>query len=138
MVKEKIYLLKFINNDNVVGEYISENDYTIMIRNPMLLEEIIDPESGRQMSLLSSYLPFSKSNIFEISKQHVLFISDLHPEMMRYYLNTLEIADEYVQKTIQEIKEVNETLESLLEEKQVEESLDEQPNFIQSSNNTIH
>jgi hypothetical protein len=138
MVKEKIYLLKFINNDNVVGEYISENDYTIMIRNPMLLEEIIDPESGRQMSLLSSYLPFSKSNIFEISKQHVLFISDLHPEMMRYYLNTLEIADEYVQKTIQEIKEVNETLESLLEEKQVEESLDEQPNLIQSSNNTIH
>lgn len=142
MNKEKIFLLKLLNNDVIVGEHISETDYTIMLKNPMILEELVDPESGRQMSLLSSYTPFSVSTVLELSKQHILFLLDLHPELKRYYLNALEMSGEYIEKTIDEIRQVNETIEMLLEEDMTDEPTEDEslvePIVNTKSSNTIH
>ena len=141
MNTDKIFLLKLLNNDIIIGEHISETDYTIMIKNPMMLEELIDPDSGKQMSLLSSYTPFSVSNVLELSKPHILFLLDLHPELKRYYLNALEMSGKYIEKTLDEIRQVNETIEMLLEEDMSVETNDEslpEPIVNTKSSNTIH
>lgn len=106
--------LRLINGEEIVGDVIEKTDNLVMIHNPMLIEEKKD-ELG-SILILTKYIPFNKSKQCEVLRTHIITFTDLHPELVKYYYNSIEMNISVEERMIDEIKRVNTMMERVLEE----------------------
>lgn len=114
---QNIQHLRLINGEEIVGDIIAETDTTIVMDNPLQVEERRE-ESGTVL-VLSKYIPFSKNQICELAKSHIITFNELHPELIRYYYNSLKFNQSSEMKMIDEISRVNLVMEEVMDQDKV-------------------
>lgn len=136
---DNIQHLRLINGEEIVGNIIGETEYSILLDNPLIVEEKSD-EFGSTL-LLTKYIPFSKTKICELSKSHIITFNELHPELIRYYHNSLKFNRDTELRMVDEIARVNEVMEQVLKSQpQGSAEFERKLNIsrISSSSNTVH
>jgi len=129
-ILENVKHFRLINGEEVLAEIFEENKTNIIVKNPM---QVID-NSGS--IVLTKFIPFSKDQLLNFDRFHVITISDLHDEMVRYYNNSILISMNATEKSIEGISKVNDMMEDY-----IHNSSDPSDDFfamIQPSSNTIH
>ena len=77
-------LVKLSNRDDIVGVLDSENDNSIIIKDPMIL--IIKQDDNEETgAILINYIPFSSQNYVALNKPNVISIINLSEDMIKYY-----------------------------------------------------
>ena len=111
-----VCIVKLINGDELVGRLLGEDRKQIIIQNPLVVEESFDVDSGSSNILLTSYIPFSKSDqSIKLSKIHVIQVLPVQNEVERYYENSLVYNRKYVTSNVEEkLRKVNENMESMM------------------------
>lgn len=112
---QNIQHLRLINGEEIVGDIIAETETTIVMDNPLQVEE--RREEGGSSLVLTKYIPFSKTQICELAKSHIITFNELHPELIRYYYNSLKFNHSSEMKMIDEIYRVNLVMEEMLDQK---------------------
>lgn len=138
MAEDNIQHLRLVNGEEIVADIIGETEVSIILNNPLIVEEKID-ELGSTL-LLSKYIPFSKTKIMELSKTHIITYNELHPELIRYYYNSLKFNKDSEIRMIDEISRVNDLMEQLVNSKESKGSIEDiNLNRISKvSSNTVH
>lgn len=113
--------LRLINGEEIVADIISETEWTVTVDTPLMIEERRD-ESGASALIMTKYIPFSTTNRCELSKDHIITYSALHPELIKYYHNSIVFNGKSTAKIVAEIQRVN----ALMEEIMMEEEFDHQ------------
>ena len=129
---------RMINSEEVIGEIINESNDYYYVRNPFVVIELPDSIT------LSKYIPFSENQTVEFKKNHIIVASELHPEMIRYYYNTMILAKSASSTALEGLTNLNEQMEDIIfnssnnKMKVTDEFNVESNRLIHSSNNTIH
>lgn len=109
-----VHHLRLINGEEIVGDILGSDKSTITILNPLLIEEKKD-ESGSVL-VLTKYIPFNKVQKCTLQKSHVITLGELHPELERYYSNSLKFSHQTERNMIKEISRVNILMEEALQD----------------------
>lgn len=140
---QNIQHLRLVNGEELVGDIIGETDYSILLDNPLIVEEKVD-DMGSTL-LLTKYIPFAKTKICELSKSHIITYNELHPELIRYYYNSLKLSKDSEKRMVDEIARVNDLMEQVFSGKDTsstKDSFDTSYNLnvsrISKSSNTVH
>ena len=107
----KIYNLKLVNGDELIGKIISEDGLNITIEDPLTPEVI--GENGNK--ILTSYLKYNtngnKPRYCTIAKTNIIVMSKIHPTIEKYYLNSISYTREYDLNFLENIEKANEFAE---------------------------
>lgn len=114
---QNIQHLRLINGEEIVGDIIAETDTIVILDNPLQVEERKE-ESGTVL-VLSKYIPFAKNQICELAKSHIITFNELHPELIRYYYNSLKLNESSEMKMIDEISRVNLVMEEIIDQDKI-------------------
>lgn len=112
-MSENIQHIRLINGEEIIGDIVDYYDNKILISCPLVVSEKLTP-AGKSAVVLTKYIPFSANNICEISNNHVITITDLHEEMIRYYYHSLRFSYVSEENMIKEIQAVNIMMEASL------------------------
>ncbi len=133
---------RLVNQEEILGQLVDETDYEVHILNPYIVVE------GAENIILSKYVPFQEDQTVRISRTHIITMTNLHPEMIRYYENTKIVGKSASETAIKGLAAVNEQMEEYIYKGSLpdeEESEDEVPRSMlletritHSSANTVH
>lgn len=130
---------RIINGDEVIGEIEKETSIELSIKNPLVVVEM--PE----IITLAKYVPFSENQTINIKKSHIIAITEIHEEMIRYYKNTLILSKDSSLLSIKGLSNVNEQMEDYLANRNNIGEFIDNPNSKSSkkegfyfSSNTVH
>lgn len=116
-MNKKVYHIRLINGDEIISEIDSENKTSITIINPLVVEELKNPETGTSSIILSKYSLSDDSNI-KINKNHIMTLTTVNDAIMQYYMSSLVYNEKYIeQNKINEIKKVTEYLNGIISNK---------------------
>lgn len=109
--------VRLINGDELITEYVTttgtKNDKLVVLRNPLVVDR---SEDGNVV--LITYNPYSAKPEVEFQSSHVLNITDVHPEIERYYNNSLIANRKYMDgNIIERIRLTNDSIESQMKNK---------------------
>ena len=110
---ENIQHIRLINGEELIGDIIDYYDNKILVSQPLLVNERLSP-SGKSAIVLTKYVPFSTSNVCEILNNHIITVTDIHEEMVKYYHYSLRFAYVHEENMIKDIKTVNTMMEASL------------------------
>lgn len=136
----KVVFAKLTNQDDVFGLLVGESKNTYIFRDLMVVEERVNSSTGSTVIVLVNYSKFhdteKRENDVEISKNHVIFCTEVTGEYERYYHISRTYYTKYVEgNMISEIKKVTDAMEDVLyspPSKPVATTLQS------TANNTIH
>lgn len=131
---QNIQHMRLINGEEIVADILTETEYSVVVDNPMMVEERKD-ENGSSL-ILTKYIPFSKNKVCELNKSHIITFNQLHPELIRYYYNSLKFNDKSEMKMVEEITRVNHLMEQIMNQQKEELSLEN--GRIMKTTNTKH
>ena len=108
----KIQHLRLINGDEVIGAVLGENDGNITVDHPL----VVCAEHTEQGSYLAlkKFLPYSKENIINFQKGHVISVTDLHDDIIKYYFLSLRYSKISEDSTLKSIQSLNDSFEQML------------------------
>lgn len=135
----EVYHFKMITGEDVFGYFVAETSDMIEIRDPMVVEERENPESGNFVMILTKYAGFSDNPIVKISKSKILFFIELNQEYTNYYTISKVYNKKFIypaQKT--EIDKVVQAMESVLIDRRDSKSQLVKLNSNKSSNTSFH
>ena len=110
---ENIQHIRLINGEELIGDVIDYYDNKILVSYPLLVDERMST-SGKSAIVLTKYIPFSTTNMCELMNTHVITITDIHEEMVRYYKHSLRFSHVHEENMIKDIQSVNVMMESSL------------------------
>lgn len=110
-MEENIQHIRLVNGEELLADILDQYNDKILVSCPLLVTEKTNP-TGKVTTVLIKYLPFSSNNICEISMDHVITITEIHEEMVRYYHHSLRMANIYQNNMIKEVETVNILMES--------------------------
>lgn len=104
--------IRLINGTEIMGEYLGSVliDKTEFVRicEPLAVEHNEDGDV-----VLISYIPFSSDRIVLFKEDHVVNITQVHDEVVRYYNNSLSCNKKFLDENfISRIKLTNDNIES--------------------------
>lgn len=128
---QNIQHIRLINGDEIIGDILDVYENTILISCPLIVSEK-RTSTGSTSTILTRYLPFSSNDICEISKTHIITITDIHEEMIKFYYHSLRISYEYEEQMIAQVKDANIRMEaSMMDDVAIS-------NKTSSSSNSLH
>lgn len=109
--------VRLINGEEIVGVVVNISSKHVTVQNPLMIEEKKD-EAGSVL-ILTKYIPFSKEQTCNLQMNHIITLTNLHPELERYYNNSLRLNVRTEDRIVQEIRRVNILMEEVMEEQEV-------------------
>lgn len=107
--------MRLINGDELIVEYMGEEDEDYLIHNPMIVDTRINGETGAESVVLSKYSIFSADDV-KISKKHVLTITPVDAVFQRYYSTSVVYNKKYIDGPIlTEMGKINDSMDKALE-----------------------
>ena len=110
---ENIQHIRLINGEELIGDVVDYYDNKILVSQPLLVNERMS-QSGKSAIVLTKYIPFSSSSVCEIQNNHVITITDIHEEMVKYYHHSLRFSYVHEENMIKDIQSVNVMMEASL------------------------
>ena len=111
---DKVFNVKLLSGEDLLAVYVGQTADTITFHTPMTLGEVLLPSCTTHV-LLYKYLGYSKKQLFNISKNHLLCMSEVQDEVAKFYFNTIKYqslhGDPY---TFGNIVEVNKYMDQVL------------------------
>jgi len=106
-----VCLLKMINGDELIAQYKTDIDDNIVVSEPLVVEET--NYGGSATIVLTTYLPFSKTDTVSFKKMHVITITGVTDAVSRFYFNSLiSSKSQIIDKIDKQLNFINATLES--------------------------
>jgi hypothetical protein len=90
----QIYHIKLMNQEEILAELMpSTNKDEYRIKNPLLIQDVVDPVSGVSAIVLIDYVPFAedKSSVF-LNKNMIISKMKIEGAMEKYYKASLHYA----------------------------------------------
>lgn len=144
MTKENpIIHIRLVNGEEVIGALANKTDSSLFISHPLVVDQVAG-DDGKYRIVLNNYLPFADEKICEFINPHIISVTNLHPEVERYYSLSLKMAERYDSLMLNEIKNNNDAIDDYISSgssgyKQIQEDdLDEDWLGHDLSSNTIH
>ena len=111
--------IRLINGEELLGIVLEETKDDWSIQQPLLVEEL-DSADGSSRKVLTNYIRFSpdKTPTCRISKSHIITVIDVHPEVQKYYENSLIFAKDYDDEFIFSIKSANDKMNDYIQDTQ--------------------
>lgn len=159
--KQQIMYFRLVTGDELVGNCLGEDpDQTmVVIKQPMVLSEILNPITQSVSITLSKYMIFGNYEVVPIRNDHIVSRTRVIPELEEFYYSSVifnnEVSSKEVAKELArankatkgvprtfivddyEINEEDEILFSLIDDDEDDE-IDIQVSRILPSNTTIH
>lgn len=91
-MNNQIYHIKLLNSDEIICELMpSTNKDEYRVKNPLLIQDVVDSSTGISAIVLVDYVPFTedKSSVF-INKDSILMKSKIGTAMCDYYTASLD------------------------------------------------
>jgi len=110
---ENIQHIRLINGEELIGDVVDYYDNRILVSQPLLVNERVSA-TGKSAIVLTKYIPFSSSSVCELQNKHVITITDIHEEMVKYYHHSLRFAYVHEENMIKDIQSVNTMMEASL------------------------
>lgn len=109
--------IRLINGEELLGIVLEETKDDWNIQQPLLVEEL-DSADGSSRKVLTNYIRFSSAEIptCRISKSHIITVIDVHPEVQKYYENSLIFAKDYDDEFIFSIKSANDKMNDYIQD----------------------
>jgi len=121
-----LYHIKLVNGDEIISQTQAATDpEKYFLLNPLEMNNVVDPTSGKTSCVLHSYAPFaSNKTTIELSKNQVIAISRVEGEMVNYYKASLEYSVLFgIQDTDDKVKAATEYLKLYIKQ-QIEGKID--------------
>lgn len=85
--KKNIKLIRFTNNYDLVAEVQEEPNNKIRIIKPMVLHIETDLDAQKQLRYMYQWIPsgVAKDETFLCSESNILFMCDIHDDVINYY-----------------------------------------------------
>lgn len=99
---------RLINGEEILGELTTETDKEVFILNPHV---VVETSSA---IVLSKYVPFSEQQLISIKKDHIITTTELHEEMVRYFMNSTILSKNTADTAIEGLKKVNDMMETMI------------------------
>lgn len=102
--------IRLLNGDELITVVTGEDEKNIYCENPLFVDAIND-EDGNQRAVLTNYIKYSDGMPkCTLNKCHVIIAVKVHPEVERYYNNSLIFTKEYDEEFLNNLKNANENL----------------------------
>lgn len=117
-----IFLLRMINGDELIAEVDSNTTKKVYLKNPLIVEENFDPDTGTSSILLSSYAPFGVEGLISLQANHVMSMIPVKPQIERYYQNSLKYNAVIITKRLEEeMESINSQMEDMIMKRENQE-----------------
>jgi hypothetical protein len=95
-----LYHIKLSNGEELIAELMPATSATeYKLKNPMIIQDVVDPSSGVTAIVLVDYAPFNNmKNSIYLNKSQVISTSVVDTEMSAYYKASLEYSVMYGHK----------------------------------------
>lgn len=104
-----IYQIRLVNKEEILAEYIGEDDQQIVVQNPLITVHVANVE------ILVPYMMYSREALVGLMKQHIVCIAPVLDDVNDYYYNSLGYASPMYQANLMtRIKAVNATYQKHL------------------------
>lgn len=110
----KVQHLRLINGDELIGIVVKSDTKSVTVDQPLVVTYQSGKNDNREYVALVKYLPYSLDNFCKIQKDHVIAVSDLHPDIERYYELSLLATQKYQDSTLDYIRYANQMMEQRL------------------------
>lgn len=114
-------IIKLINDKEIIGTYMAEDDYVIWIKDPLEVQSVMDINTGTTRCMLGDYMPFAIDSETGIPfpKLHMIQCLEVKPTISKYYINSLALinknkrqefedeVDQFIEDTIRELGDEN-------------------------------
>lgn len=108
MNNETIMHLRLVNSEEIVADIVDETAESYLVKNPYVVIE------APECITLQKYVPFSENEVIALKKMHIVTLTALHPEMIRYYRNTMDIGKNSTKMAMVGLQHVNEMMEEFI------------------------
>lgn len=114
---QEIHIVKLLNGDELIGKFVEETENTIIIEDPLVVEEGFNAD-GTTHVMLTTYVPFSrKTEKLSFNKFHVIQLLRVNGEAERYYKNSLLYNQKMVTDQQEDkLRQVNDNMEQMMKE----------------------
>jgi hypothetical protein len=119
-VPQDVVHIRLVNGDQLFGVLIGEVEGTrdFIIKEPMLLDDMVDIQSGKQMVTMTKYIWFDVGDIVTFQRSHVVTMVRSVDEISSYYQTTLDYYNRYATKNLmEEVKKTEKVLRDIASEK---------------------
>ena len=111
--------IRLINGEELLGYLMNETPTELVLSQPLLVEEL-ENEMGIARKVLTNYIRFATGDIeCKISKAHVITYNDVHPEVKKYYENSLTFAKDYDEEFLLSLKSANDKMHEYITSEQI-------------------
>ncbi len=83
---EQYVILRLVNGEQVMAVLQYESKETVEIENPMVIRTFVNPEAGSEHITAAPWSRFSSNQSISIQKSHVIFIKNLHQQLIPHYI----------------------------------------------------
>jgi hypothetical protein len=109
----KVFHLRLVNGDEILCRVYRQTKNVILVKDPLVVDEVKDNETGRSSIFLSKYT-LSVENNLSLKPEHVVTITPVAAEIEDYYKNSVEYSKNYIEPNkIAEIQKVSAMLSSI-------------------------
>lgn len=127
---DKQIVMKLINGEELVGTYLTEDDYQVTVLFPMIVKHIPRSFEGRLMETISlaPYTYFAADDEFTFQKNQIIFIKEMNPSHLESYNTAI---DDFVgaanpgPASVEELKELTDKLSNMFKDKVKNEEFDD-------------
>lgn len=123
--------IRLVNGEELLATVRKSTSDQVVIENPLIVQE------NDGYIVLVPFMPYSRKKSVSLSKNHVIALTDLHPEMEKHYQLSLKVARKHNNNTIDHIRQVNHQMEIALF-KADEQSFDESFVPTAPTSNNVH
>lgn len=130
-----ICIFRMINGDELIAELMDENKKFLFLKNPLIVEELFDHNTGASNVILSSYVPFGLTESISFDRNHVMTVLPVKKPIERYYFNSLKYNTAITDKRVEEeVNNINIQMEELLIKKEEKENSIPEEIIVESKN----
>ena len=85
-------IVKLTNGDTLMADLVHENDYTIIVENPVMVKTIQQnsPLGIIERTVTAPFCSLTDDKEFSLDRRHVLFVSNLHPAVEAMYYRIVD------------------------------------------------
>lgn len=117
-MEESIKHLRLINGDEIIGVVLDENDMFICVDHPLVVCQ--QQTDAGAFVVLKKFLPYTKENIINFQRNHVIASADLHQDIINYYYLSLRLSKLSDDITLKTIRNNNMYIEQMLNSRESE------------------
>lgn len=118
-MKKHLYHFKLINGEEIISEIgTSSNEAEYFLKNPMIIQEVVDQQTSITAIILSDYVPFNDAKNIVLSKASVVSSCRVSEGMAKYYNVSVDFNIYFTTKEVQaKLTKASVTLENYIQTK---------------------